>query len=134
MLSRSSHRNRPHRLKGSMDLVAMMTLGFPSFADVRKSPWAARPIARFKRRDSITQAFSECNIVPAIQQSHATDLIDRKSVGAIAARNRLLFQIDGHREPRRPVQSRRYLRSLIVRDDRSEQAVLRRIARKDVAK
>src|SRR5579859_5362586 len=78
-------------------------------------------------------AFSQVDIVPAIEELVAADRIDREAIGAVAANDRLLLQIDSHVAPRIGSDRGRKLRGVMFRHHRGKQSVLDGILRKDVA-
>src|SRR6266851_4168886 len=129
-----------HPTPNRIDLRTELILGWRragavlrSWPCARRCPWPTDAVVRLERRDPIAKAFGERDVVPAVEQPHAANRVDREGMGALAASDRLLLEIDGHRKLWRRQQGGRHLGCFLLGDDCRQQPVLHGVAGKDVA-
>src|SRR5262249_40402832 len=92
-----------------------------------------RAIGHLERGDPVHVALGQRDIIPTVEQARAADRIDGEAEALIAALDRLPLEIDAHGPAWLLAEQAYERRRLIVRDDRGQQSVLHRVARKDVA-
>jgi hypothetical protein len=90
-------------------------------------------IGDLERGNLIHVALGQRDVVPTIEQARAADRIDGKLEALIAALDHLLLEINGQGPGRFLAEQARQRGRLVVGDDRCQQAVLCRVARKDIA-
>src|ERR1700730_7909683 len=96
-------------------------------------PWPSQPIPRFELCDLVAIALGQLDVLPSVEQPGAADRVDHERDGVTAAQNRLLLQIDRHRQRGFLIQQGNETRCLVLAHDGREQSILDGIARKDVA-
>ncbi len=84
---------------------AMMTWLFGSCARMRDRPRPLALVPGLERRDLVAIALGQRDVVPAVEQPHLAHRIDGEVVGAVAADDGLLLQIDRDRQLRRALQA-----------------------------
>lgn len=99
----------------------------------RRRPRSALLVASFECRDVHPVAFRQVNIIPAVQQLIAAYGVDRERAAQVAATDGLLLQVDADRLLRIGGQHGGNLGNLLLGHDRSQQTVLDRVLRKDIA-
>src|SRR5262249_54559138 len=97
------------------------------------SPRRPCAIGRLERGDLVRVALGQRDVIPSVEQAGAADRIDGKAEGFAAALDRLLLEIDGQAPGRLLAEEANERGRLILGDDRGQQAILRRVASKDVA-
>src|SRR5690349_18868776 len=63
-------------------------------------PRPHRPVIRLEGGDVVAEAVGECDVVPAVEQPCAPHRVDRERIGAVAAHDSLLLEIDRERKLR----------------------------------
>src|SRR5262249_35547232 len=98
-----------------------------------RSPGPPCAIGRLERSDLVRVALGQRDVIPTVEQAGAADRIDGKAEDFIAALDRLLLEIHSQAPGRLLAEEANERGRLIVGDDRGQQAILRRVASKDVA-
>src|SRR5262245_9181596 len=96
-------------------------------------PWSANTIVGRKLRYSILVAFGEIDIIPSIQELVATDRINFKGVGSVAAGNSFPLEIDGHQQLWIVIDRCSHGGDIGFGNGRRQQTVLDRVLREDIA-
>src|SRR5262245_6492793 len=104
-----------------------------SFRLRRPGPGSPCAIGRLVRGNLVHIAFGQRDVVPTVEQARAVDWIDGEAEALIAALDRLPLEIDAHGPAWLLAEQAYERRRFVVRDDRGQQSVLRRVASKDVA-
>src|SRR5262245_28742469 len=104
-----------------------------SFRARRRGPRSPRAIGQLERGDVVHVALGQRDVIPTVEQARAADRIDGEAEALIAALDRLPLEIDAHGPAWRLAEQAYERRCFVVRDDRGQQSVLHRVARKDVA-
>src|SRR5262249_15721118 len=98
-----------------------------------RGPGSLGAIGQVERGDLVHRARGQRDVIPAVEQARAVDRIDGEAEALIAALDRLPLESDAHGPAWLLAEQAYERRRFIVRDDRGQQSVLHRVARKDVA-